>query len=113
VAIKIVGTTQYTRKDNRIETFTFVSFEDDVYQIMNVGFGGLMIGGYEGKLMSGMGCKVKGFSLEDNNFVDVHIDCVVARRVGNQIGIQFVELDQLSYEVLEALIMRRKKFFKK
>ena len=37
----------------------------------------------------------------------------VARRLGNELGVGFNELDSLSYDVLDALMMRRKKFFEK
>ncbi len=113
MTVKIIVHAEYNRKDNRIENPAYGFLEGNVYPLLNVGFGGLMIGGYEGKLMPGMGCTVKGLGLDENNLVDVHIDCTVARRLDNEIGIGFVELDSRSYEVLETLIMRRGKFKKK
>lgn len=56
---------------------------------------------------------IDGIGLDEDNIVAVRVDCTVARRLGNQLGVGFVELDSLSYDVLDALMMRRKKFFEK
>jgi len=113
VAIRIAGTTDYNRKDNRIETAACVSFEGEVYQVLDIGLGGFRIGGYEGELMPGQEFMIDGIGLDEDNIVAVRVDCTVARRLGNQLGVGFVELDPLSFDVLDALMMRRKKFFEK
>ena len=100
-------------KDNRIETAACVSFEGEVYQVLDIGLGGFRIGGYEGELMPGQEFMIDGIGLDEDNIVAVRVDCTVARRLGNQPGVGFVELDSLSYDVLDALMMRRKKFFEK
>ena len=111
---RVVGTThQHHRKDNRIEVAACVSFAGNVYQTVDIGFGGLGVGGYEGELMPGNECMIGGLGPDEENIVAVRIDCTVARRLGNQLGVGFIELDSLSYDVLDALMMRRKKFFEK
>ncbi|MBC8338739.1 MAG: hypothetical protein H8E39_08615 [Alphaproteobacteria bacterium] len=113
MAIRIAGTAEYNRKDNRVETPACVSFEGNVYQVLDIGFGGFGIAGYEGELMPGKEFLLDGLGLDEDTMVAVRVDCTVARRLGNQLGVSFVELDSLSYDVLDALMMRRKKFFEK
>jgi hypothetical protein len=113
VAIRVAGVTEYNRKDNRVETPACVSFEGTIYQVLDIGFGGFGIGSYEGELMPGQEFLIDGIGLDEDNIIAVRVDCTVARRLGNQLGVGFVELDSLSYDVLDALMMRRKKFFEK
>ena len=112
--VRVVGTAhQHHRKDNRIEVAVCVSFAGNVYQTVDIGFGGLGVGGYEGELMPGNESMIGGLGPDEDNIVAVRIGCTVARRLGNQLGVGFIELDSLSYDVLDALMMRRKKFFEK
>ncbi len=107
---RVIGTThEHHRKDNRIEVAACVSFEGNVYQIVDMGFGGLGVGGYEGELMPGSEFMIDGLGPDEDNIVAVRINCHVARRLGNQLGVGFAGLDSLSYDVLDALMMRRKK----
>ncbi len=111
---RVVGTThEHHRKDNRIGVAACISFEGNVYQTLDIGFGGIGVSGYEGELMPGSEFVVDGLGPDEDNIVAVRINCHVARRLGNQLGIGFAELDSLSYDVLDALMMRRKKFFEK
>ncbi len=113
MAIRIAGTTDYNRKDNRVETSAFVSFEGETYQVLDIGLGGFRIDGYDGELMPGQEFLIDGLGLEQDNMVAVKVDCTVARRLGNRIGVGFIELDSLSYDVLDAILIWRKKFFEK
>ncbi len=111
---RVVGTTHaHHRKDNRLEVAACISFEGNVHQILDIGFGGFGVEGYEGELMPGHEFLVDGLGPDEDNIIAVRIDCTVARRLGNQLGVGFIELDSLSYDVLDALMMRRKKFFEK
>ena len=111
---RVVGTThEHHRKDNRLEVAACISFEGNVYKILDIGFGGFGVGEYEGELMPGTEFLVDGLGPDEDNIIAVRIDCHVARRLGNQLGVGFNELDSLSYDVLDALMMRRKKFFEK
>jgi hypothetical protein len=50
---RVVGTThEHHRKDNRLEVASCVSFEGNIYQIVDIGFGGLGIGGSATSLAS-------------------------------------------------------------
>jgi hypothetical protein len=112
--MKIVGAAQdYNRKNQRMEVAAFISIEGKVYQALDLGLGGFRIGGYEGELMPGREFLVDGLGLAEDDIIAVRIDCTVARRLGNQMGAGFVELDSLSYDVIDALMMRKKKFFEK
>lgn len=112
--MKIVGTAQeYNRKDNRVEMPAFFSLEGEIFQALDFGLGGFRIGGYQGELMPGKEFLVDGIGPSEEDIVAVRVDCVVARRLGNEMGAGFVELDSLTYDVLDALMMRRKKFFEK
>lgn len=112
--MKIVGSAQeYNRKDQRMEVTAFISIEGEVYQALDLGFGGFRIGDYEGELMPGREFQVEGIGLSADDIIAVPINCVVARRLGNQLGAGFVELDSLSYDAVDALMMRKKKFFEK
>ncbi len=112
--MKIVGTAQeYNRKDNRIEVNAFISIEGEVYRALDLGLGGFRIGDYEGELMPGSEFLVDGLGMTAEDIITVRIDCTVARRLGNQLGAGFVELDSQSYDVIDALMMRKKRFFEK
>jgi len=112
--MKIVGTAQeYNRKDNRMEVTAFIAIEGNVYRALDLGLGGFRIDGYEGELMSGSEFLVEGLGINEEDIIAVRIDCTVARRLGNQMGAGFVELDSLSYDVIDALMMRKKRFFEK
>jgi hypothetical protein len=113
VAIRVAGTKEYNRKDNRVESPACISIEGEVYQALDIGLGGFRIGNYEGELIPGQDFLVEAIGLDEDNMVAVRVDCTVARRLGNQLGVGFVELGSLSYDVLDALMMRRKKFFEK
>ena len=78
-----------------------------------MGLGGFRIGDYEGELMPGTEFLVDGLGMTEEDIIAVRIDCTVARRLGKQLGAGFVELDSQSYDVIDALMMRKKKFFEK
>ena len=109
----VVGSADYNRKDNRIEIPIIVSFGDKQYQTLDWGFGGFRVGDYDGELRPGDEFTVDGLGLVGGHVFGVRIDCLVARRLGQQLGAGFVELSSNAYDLLEALMMRRKKFLEK
>ena len=109
----IVGSADYNRKDNRIEIPIIVAFEGKRYQTLDWGFGGFRIGGYQGELKPGDRFTVDGVGLVDGDVFGVRIDCRVVRRLGQQMGLGFLELSSDAYDLLEALMMRRRKFLEK
>ena len=78
-----------------------------------MGLGGFRIGDYEGELMPGTEFLVDGLGMTEEVIIAVRIDCAVACCLGNKLGSGFVELDSQSYDVIDALMMRKKKFFEK
>lgn len=109
----IVGSAAYNRKDNRAEVHANVSFGGKTYQTIDLGLGGFRIDGYEGELMPGQEFVLEGIGPGDDEVFAVFVNCLVARRLGSQLGVGFVELSSEAYDILDALLMRRKKFFEK
>jgi len=108
-----VGGGDYNRKDHRIEIPIIVAFGDKQYQTLDWGMGGFRIGDYEGELRPDDEFTVDGVGMVDGDIFVVHIDCRVARRLGQQLGAGFIGLSSDAYDLLEALMMRRKKFLEK
>ena len=111
--MSIVGHTAYNRKDNRAEVVANVSIEGETYQTIDLGLGGFRIDGYGGELKPGDEFLLEGIGPADEEVFAVRVDCLVARRLGNQLGAGFVELTSEAYDILDALLMRRKKFLAK
>ena len=109
----IVGAADYNRKDHRIEIPIIVAFGDQQYQTLDWGMGGFRIGDYEGELKPEDELIVDGLGMVDGDLFAVRIDCLVARRLGQQLGVGFVGLSSDAYDLLEALMMRRRKFLEK
>ena len=109
----IVGAADYNRKDHRIEIPIIVAFGDQQYQTLDWGMGGFRIGDYEGELKPEDELIVDGLGMVDGDLFAVRIDCLVARRLGQQLGVGFVGLSSDAYDLLEALMMRRRKYLEK
>ena len=71
------------------------------------------IGEYEGEWKPDDEFTVDGLGMVDGDVFAVRIDCRVARRLGQQMGAGFLQLSSDAYDLLEALMMRRKKFLEK
>jgi len=112
---KVIGTSNaYNRKDNRLEEpKIFFSFDGGIYQTIDWGFGGFMAGDYEGELMPEQEFFIDGIGPSADEVFAVRVDAVVARRLGNQLCVGFVELTSDAYDILEALMMRRAKLLDK
>jgi hypothetical protein len=109
----VVGAADYNRKDNRIEIPIIVSFEEKQYQTLDWGMGGFRIGDYDGELKPEDEFTVDGVGMVGGDVFGVRIDCRVARRLGQQLGAGFIALSSDAYDLLEALMMRRKKYLEK
>lgn len=109
----IVGSAAYNRKDNRAEVHANVLIEGETYQTIDLGLGGFRIDGYEGELMPGQEFLLDGIGPANEEVFTVRVDCLVARRLGSQLGAGFIELSSEAYDILDALLMRRKKFLAK
>ena len=109
----IVGSADYNRKDNRTEIPIIVAFGNMQCQTLDWGFGGFRIGDYEGELKPGDEFTIDGLGMVDGDVFAVRIDCRVVRRLGRQLGVGFLALSSDAYDLLEALMMRRKKYLEK
>ena len=109
----IVGSAAYNRKDNRAEVHANVSFGGETYQTIDMGLGGFRIDGYAGELKPGDEFVLDGIGPGDEEVFAVRVDCLVARRLGSQLGAGFAGLSSDAYDIIDALLMRRKKFFAK
>ncbi|MFQ5764148.1 MAG: hypothetical protein ACE5GT_04405 [Rhodospirillales bacterium] len=110
----IMGSTPYNRKDNRVEVPVIsVSFDGDVYQTLDWGLGGFRVDDYKGSLLPGAEFIVDGIGPGDEEVFAIRIDCQAIRVADGQLAASFVELSGQAYDILEALMMRRKKFLEK
>ncbi len=91
----------------------FASFNGVNHKVIDIGFGGLRVDEYDGGSTQGEEFIIDGLGITEENLIAVHLECTVAHRLGDQLGIAFVKLDTQVYDVLDAIMMRRKKYFNK
>ena len=109
----VVGQAAYHRKDNRIAVPIAVSFDGDRHQTLDWSLGGFRVQGYKGKLLPGQEFDLDGVGFSVDEVYSLIINCRVVRSFEGQLAAAFVELSPQAYDALEALMMRRKKFFEK
>lgn len=111
----IVGHAAYQRKNNRIAVPVInVGFRDESYATIDWGLGGFRIAEYEGELKLDEEFVVDGIGPGDQDeLLAVRIESRVARRLDDQLSVAFITLSGDAYDILEALMMRRKKFLEK
>lgn len=109
----IVGSASYQRKDNRIAIPIAVSFGGERYLTLDWSLGGFRVQGYKGKLLPDQEFKLDGVGFDVENVYALSIDCNVVRCHEGQLAASFVGLSPAAYDALEALMMRRKKYFEK
>jgi hypothetical protein len=109
----VVGQGAYQRKDNRIAVPVAVSFGGERYPTLDWGLGGFRVGDYKGKLLPDQEFKLDGIGFSVEEIYGLSIDCKVVRLFDGQLAVSFVGLSSQAYDALEALMMRRKKFFEK
>lgn len=109
----VVGSSSYQRKDNRIEVPIAVSFDGERYQTLDWSLGGFRVQGYKGDLLPGQEFKLAGVGFDVENIYSLSVDCKVVRSHEGQLAASFVGLTTEAYDALEALMMRRKKYFEK
>jgi hypothetical protein len=109
----IMGSADYSRKDNRIEVPITIAFEGETCQTVDWGLGGFRVDGYKGDLRAHSEFTVDGLGPGDGDVFGVRIDCEAIRVSDDQLAASFKELSSEVYDLLEALMMRRKKYFEK
>ena len=104
------GGGDHSRKDNRIEEpVIYVLIEGETFPTLDWGLGGFRIGGYQGSIGSGKEFYVEGIGPAMNELFPVRVDCQAIRLFDEQLAVSFIELNSDTYDVLEALMMRRQK----
>ena len=100
----------HNRKDNRIEdTVIIILIDDEAFQTIDWSLGGFRIGGYKGNIHVNTEFVVNGIGPDLENIFDVGVDCRAVRVTDGQLSASFVEIDSDAYDILEALMLRRKK----
>ncbi|HIJ44290.1 MAG: hypothetical protein QF511_01265 [Rhodospirillales bacterium] len=108
------GNVAYDRKDNRIgEPVITFSIGDEAYQTLDWSFGGFRIGGYKGDILGNTEFMINGIGLDTETIFDVRVDCKAIRIADGELAASFIELGSEAYDILEALMLRRKKFLEK
>lgn len=106
----IFGNLAHNRKDNRIEdTVIIISIEDEAYQTLDWSFGGFRIGGYQGNIRGNSEFLVNGIGPDLQTIFDVRVDTKAIRVADGQLSASFIEMETDVYDILEALMARRKK----
>lgn len=104
------GGGDHSRKDNRIEdSVIYILIEGETYPSLDWGLGGFRIGGYQGTIFEGQEFLVEGIGPTLEELFPVRVDCLAIRIIDEQLAASYVELTSDTYDVLEALMMRRQK----
>jgi len=109
----VVGQGAYQRKDNRIAVPIAVSFDGNRLMTLDWSLGGFRVQGYKGKLLAEQEFELDGIGFNVEEVYALIIRCRVVRSFEGQVAAAFVELSPQAYDALEALMMRRKKYFEK
>ncbi len=113
---RIVGkTVPYHRRNQRVAVPAInLKFRGQRYQTVDWGLGGFKINTYDGKLKKDEEFVVDGIGpADEDELMSVHIVCRAVRRNNEEFSGAFTELHANAYEILEALMLRRKKVLEK
>ena len=106
----ITGGDGYNRKDNRIEEqVIYVLIEGETYPTLDWSLGGFRLNGYLGSIVEGQEFLVEGIGPALTELFPIRVDCHAIRVMDEQLAASFLELTSDTYDVLEALMMRRQK----
>ncbi len=104
-----IGSADYNRKNNRIEEpAIYLLLEGDLFVTIDWGLGGFRIGNYEGTIRDGHEFLIEGIGPNPGLIFVVRVDCEAIRIRDGEMAASFVELTSDAYDILEALMMRRK-----
>ena len=102
----------YQRRDQRVAVPAIIlAFHGKRYQTVDWGLGGFKIDTYDGNLKKDQEFVVDGIGAADEDeLIPVHIVCRAVRRNHEVFSGAFTELRDNAYEIIEALMLRRKKY---
>lgn len=112
----VVGTSKpYQRRNKRVEVPEIeVSFRGKNFRTLDWGLGGFRLGNFEGKIGKDEEFVVDGiWAGDDEGVLPVRIDCRAVWRNGPVLAAAFIVLSSNDFEILEALMLRRKDFLEK
>ena len=113
---KIAGkSVPYHRRDQRVAVPAVnVAFRGKRYQTVDWGLGGFKIDTYDCNLKKDEKFVVDGIGAADeDDLIGVHIVCRAVRWNHEEFSGAFTELKDNAYEIIEALMLRRKKYLEK
>ncbi len=101
----------YQRRNKRIEVPAInLSFRGRRYQTVDWGLGGFRIRNFQGKMKKDEEFELDGIGpADENELMPVRITCRAVRRNIDELACAYVTLSEDAYEILEALMLRRKK----
>jgi len=107
--------TSYERKNRRVDVPAInVTFQDATYQTLDWGLGGFRIDDFKTPMKKDEEFTLDGIGPADEGEVlAVRIPCRAMRRNGFMLSCSFTALSSEAYDILEALMLRRKKFLEK
>lgn len=104
----------YERKDRRVEVPAInLSFRGGHYQTLDWGLGGFRIDQYKKPMKKDEEFIVDGIGPADGELISVRIPCRAVRRNKYELSCSFVVLGTDAYDIIEALMLRRKKVLDK
>jgi len=112
----VVGKSKpYERKNRRVEVPTVnIAFHGKTYQTLDWGLGGFRINNFKDAMKKDEEFVLDGIGPADETEVlAVRIPCRAIRRNKYELSCTFVALSSDAYDIIEALMLRRKKFLDK
>ena len=105
----------YERKNRRVEVPTVnIAFRGKTYQTLDWGLGGFRINNFKDTMKKDEEFILDGIGPADETEVlAVRIPCRAIRRNKYELSCAFVALSSEAYDIIEALMLRRKKFLEK
>ena len=102
----------YQRRNKRVEVPAIqISFRGRRFHTDDWSLGGFRISDFQGEMRKNEEFIVDGiWAGDDDDLISVCINCRAVRRNGPKLSAAFVTLNAEAFEVLEALMLRRRKF---
>lgn len=104
------GTAGQQRRDQRLVVPVIrLEVDRNLYQSIDWSLGGIKFEPYYGNVQTGEAFVITGLGPGNGEPVPVTVRARAIRVQGGRVAARFVELDERAYNVLEALIMRRRR----
>ena len=116
MATRIAGKNiPYHRRNQRVAVPAIkLAFRGQRYQTVDWGLGGFRIDTYDGKLKKDEEFVVDGIGpADEDELIPIHIVSRAVRRNREEFSAAFTALSSDAYEIIEALMLRRKKVLEK